>query len=128
MNTLTLGQKLSRRSAAAALAAIMLAAPAVSLAGPKALYHGWIMRGQVLSVDSGKTVLCIGARDNAKVGQELDVIRQTPVPGAKRTEPNFRRENVGKVKITKIFDEHYSEAEVVSGDLKANDTVELERK
>jgi hypothetical protein len=128
MNTITLGQKVSRRSVAVALAAIMLAAPAVSLAGPKAMYHGWIMRGQVMSVEEGKTVLCIGKRDNAKVGQELDVIRQTLVPGAKRTEANYRRENVGKVKITKIFDEHYSEAEVVSGDLKVNDTVELERK
>lgn len=128
MNTIALSQKTSRRSVALLLAALILSAPAVSLAGPKAIYHNWIMRGQILSVEEGKTIICIGKSDRAKVGQELDVIRQVLIPGAKRTDPNFRRENVGKVKITKIFDEHYSEAEVVSGDLKTNDTVELERK
>ena len=128
MNTIALSQKTSRRSVALLLAALILSAPAVSLAGPKAVYHSWIMRGQILSVEEGKTVICIGKRDRAKVGQVLEVIRQSAAVSGSPRAPAFTPVNVGQVRITKIFDEHYSEAEVVSGDLKANDTVELERK
>lgn len=128
MNTRIPSSSSSRRSVILVLAAALLAAPTLSLAGPQSLYHSWVMRGQVLSQESGKVVLCIGKHDNAEVGQELEVIRQSVVPGAKRTEPNIRRETVGKVKISRIFDEHYSEAEVIQGEPKVNDTVELERR
>ncbi len=127
MNTPTSSRSFSRRSGVLVLAAALLAVPTLSIAGPQTLYHSWVMRGQVLSQESGKVVLCIGKRDNAEVGQELEVIRQSVVPGAKRTEPNIRRETVGKVRINRIFDEHYSEAEVIQGEPKVNDTVELER-
>ena len=127
MNTPMSSRSSSRRSVVLVLAAALLAAPTFSLAGPQTLYHSWIMRGQVLSQESGKVVLCIGKRDNAEVGQELEVIRQSVIPGAKRTYPNIRRETVGKVRINRIFDEHYSEAEVIQGEPKVNDTVELER-
>ena len=127
MNTPTSSRSFSRRSGVLVLAAALLAVPTLSIAGPQTLYHSWVMRGQVLSQESGKVVLCIGKRDNAEVGQELEVIRQSVVPGAKRTEPNIRRATVGKVRINRIFDEHYSEAEVIQGEPKVNDTVELER-
>ncbi|MDO8418294.1 MAG: hypothetical protein Q7S87_19165 [Agitococcus sp.] len=128
MNTIALSQKTSRRSVALLLAALILSAPAVSLAGPKAVYHSWIMRGQILSIEEGKTVICIGKHDRAKVGQVLEVIRHSASVAGGNRAPALARVNVGQVRITKIFDEHYSEAEVVSGDLKTNDTVELERK
>lgn len=87
--------------------------------------HKYLMRGQVLEVEDKSLVLCIGTADGAEVGQELDVVRhersQTP---PKAAGPNFRRERVGKVRITRIFDEHYAEANVLEGDVRPHDMVE----
>lgn len=90
--------------------------------------HGWIMRGQVLSLDNGVATVCIGMRDGAKVGQVLDVqhitVRQTSNPHS--VGPTYTRADVGKVKITELFDEHYARAQVVAGNPSVNDVVELE--
>jgi hypothetical protein len=87
--------------------------------------HKYLMRGQVLEVENKTLVLCIGTADGAEVGQELDVVRheRSQIP-PKATGPNFRREKVGKVRITMIFDEHYAEASVLEGDVRPHDMVE----
>lgn len=133
MNTLHLNNTSRRHTlkllAAAALGGLMLTAPVAASAeqSTPGIKHSWFMRGQVLSAENGKGVICIGKRDNAKVGQILNVVRQTPVASGPRSS-GFRPVDVGLVKITSIIDDHYSEYEVVKGEPQVNDTVELERK
>jgi len=66
--------------------------------------------------------ICIGTRDGAKVGQELDIYN---IISVSKTRPTFQREHVGKVKITEIVDEHFAKAKVISGKAEKNDIVEL---
>ena len=90
--------------------------------------HGWIMRGQVLTVDAGVATVCIGTRDGAKVGQVLGVERITVKPpvSPKSGNPTISRSDAGRVKIIELFDEHYARAQVVAGSPAVNDVVELE--
>ncbi len=91
-------------------------------------HHRYMMQGQVLSVDGRTLMVCIGDRDGAQVGQVLDVVRHVQRPlSPKSSTPIFGREEVGVVRVASILDEHYSTAEVLKGDPKVNDTVELER-
>ena len=90
--------------------------------------HEYIMRGQVLSVDGDALEVCIGERDGAEVGQVLNVVRHTKKTGSpKAGSHQYKREDIGKVRITSLFEEHYANATVVSGEPLVNDTVELER-
>jgi hypothetical protein len=97
----------------------------VSMAG---VYHGHIMKGSVLEVNGDTATICIGTADGAKVGQELTVYKfekkekQTETGGGP-----FDRIKTGKVKITKIFDEHMANAKVLSGTVEANNIVELKK-
>lgn len=115
----------SRRSVIAALGGLLLAGSVN--AGP--VYHKLVMQGQVLSVDGNALVVCIGKSDGAEVGQELNLVRHVRDSASpKAGGPGFRREAIGKVRIAKIFNEHYASAEVVQGSARENDMVELERK
>lgn len=133
MNTLARSPMHSRRSLKVVLAALlstfMFALPVTASAekSKSSIYHSWIMRGQVLSAEAGKGIICIGKRDKAKVGDVLTVIRQTPVNAGPRAS-GFRPVEVGQVRVTSITDDHYSEYEVVKGEPQVNDTVELVRK
>lgn len=91
-------------------------------------YHKYIMRGQVLEVNDNTAYLCIGSSDGASVGQELAVFKygRMPTP-AKSSEPRYKREEIGKVKIVEIVDEHYAKANVLTGEIKANYVVELKK-
>lgn len=90
--------------------------------------HEYIMRGQVLSVDGSTLTVCVGERDGAQVGQLLDVVRHVRrTQSPKASGPDFKREDVGQVRIASLFDAHYATAEIVKGQPEVNDTVELER-
>ena len=90
--------------------------------------HEYIMRGQVLSIDGDSVEVCVGERDGAEVGQVLDVVRHTKrTQSPKASGPDYRREEIGKVRITSLFDEHYANATVVDGQPVVSDTVELQR-
>lgn len=91
-------------------------------------YHKYIMRGQILEVNDNIAYLCIGSSDGAIVGQELAVFKygRMPTP-AKSSEPRYKREEIGKVKIVEIVDEHYAKANVLAGEIKANYVVELRK-
>ncbi len=90
--------------------------------------HEYIMRGQVLSIDGDSVEVCVGERDGAEVGQVLDVVRHTKRnQSPKASGPDYRREEIGKVRITSLFDEHYANATVVNGQPVVSDTVELQR-
>lgn len=87
------------------------------------VYHGVYMKGSIIhTVDAG-IYLCIGSKDGAAVGQELDVYKITFTGQPKA--PSFKREKIGKVKIAEIVDEHFATAVVISGKAEKNDIVEL---
>ena len=85
------------------------------------VYHGFLMKGSIIEASDSDVYLCIGAKDGASVGQELDVYKVIAVT---RARPTFRREHTGKVKITEIIDEHFAKATVISGKAEKNDIVE----
>jgi hypothetical protein len=89
--------------------------------------HKYIMRGQVLEVTGNEAYLCIGSKDGAQVGQEYTVYRfvKVPNPNTKSPVPYFRREEIGKLKIMEIVDEHMATAKTITGKIQANDVVEL---
>lgn len=134
MNTLVHTNMFSGRSLnvmlAALLSTFMFVLPVTASAekSGSSVYHSWIMRGQVLSAEDGKGIICIGKRDKAKAGDILTVIRQTPVTTGGPRATGFRPVEVGQVKVTRIVDDHYSEYEVIKGEPMVNDTVELTRK
>ena len=105
---------------------MLLALAGSANAAESGFKHEVLMRGQILEADANSLVVCVGTRDGAEVGQVLDVIRHTRVlhqhksPGSR-----FKRETVGSVRIASLFDEHYATAEMVDGEAKVNDTVEL---
>lgn len=108
---------------------LLIALSSSTQASEGSFRHDVLMRGQILENEAGTLVVCVGTKDGAEVGQVLNVIRH--IRGAhqhKSSTPRFRREAVGSVRITKVFDEHYAIAEVVEGEAQVNDTVELSRR
>ena len=87
-------------------------------------YHAHIMKGSIIEASGSEVYLCIGSKDGASVGQELDVYE---IIQTKPTPTFFRRVHTGKVKITEIVDEHFAKATVISGKAEKNDIVELVR-
>lgn len=106
--------------ALAFMAATPIAAP-VFAAG---IGHSFIMRGQVVDMTEGVPTICVGKADGAKVGQTLQVVRVSSLPGT-RAGAQFRREDVAKVRITEIVDDHFARATIVSGKPERHDIVEL---
>ncbi len=107
------------------LSVFLLSACAITTPAPS-VYHNTMMRGQILSLEGNVGVICIGKNDNAAVGQVLEVVRHKPrTAGGMRRAKTFERITVGKVKIASIVDDHYSDVEVISGDVRETDTVEL---
>ena len=88
------------------------------------VYHGFIMKGSIIEASGSDVYLCIGSKDGASVGQELDVYK---ILQRRSKATVFRREHTGKVKITEIIDEHFAKATVISGKAEKNDIVELVR-
>jgi hypothetical protein len=90
------------------------------------MYHGSLMKGSILEKEDSSVYLCIGKKDGAKVGQELDVYRvKTIMTAAKPPATRMERDLVGKVRITEVIDEHFARAVVVSGSMQKNDIVSL---
>ncbi len=85
-------------------------------------YHGYLMKGSIIEASNSEVYLCIGSKDGASVGQELDVYKIIRVT---RARPTYRQEYAGKVKITEIIDEHFAKATVISGKAEKDDIVEL---
>jgi hypothetical protein len=84
--------------------------------------HEYLMRGQVLEVKDGTAYLCLGSEEGAKVGQVFTVRRYVRMGLQKQSQ--YRIDRVGTVKITEV-ETHMAWAKIVTGDIKANDVVEL---
>ena len=98
-------------------------------AGLETVVHKYIMRGQVLEVVDSTAYLCVGSQDGAQVGEEFTVYRfdRIPNPNPKVSAPMFKKQEIGKVKITEIVDEHMANAKILSGKVKVNDVIEAHR-
>ena len=108
-------------SVMAAVSLIVLTACATM---DKEVRHGFFMKGSVLETYDSEVYLCIGKKDGARVGQELDVIKITS-SGHPKAGLVFKREKTGKVRISEIIDEHFAKAVVISGKAEKNSIVEL---
>ena len=125
LNSLSAQRMRARLGTVAALLCLALS----GCASTSPAYHDYIMQGQVLSIDGKQLVVCVGERDGAKTGQVLNVVRHVPNAGSPKSSlPNFRREDVGKVRIVSVFDEHYATAEITQGNPQVGDTAELDSK
>lgn len=94
------------------------------------------MRGSVVAVVDNEAHICIGASDGLKVGDTLIVYRtrqvgRSPLPyGPIRTpaeiERSFRYEKtkIGKVRVTRLFDEHFAAVKLLAGEIDYPDIVE----
>ena len=89
--------------------------------------HTLFMRGSIVHAANDQLVLCIGTADGAQPGQELTVYRVSEHPHGPKGPPMFQRKPVGTVRIDQVIDEHFARASVLSGAVKLNDIVELER-
>ncbi|MBI4768533.1 MAG: hypothetical protein HY787_28735 [Deltaproteobacteria bacterium] len=81
------------------------------------------MKGSIIETWDSTVYLCIGSRDGAAVGQEFDVYKIRTYNTGKT--PVFKRELTGRVRITKIIDEHFAEATAISGKAEKYSIVEL---
>lgn len=91
--------------------------------------HEILMKGQILEVTDNSAYLCIGSKDGAEVGDQFAVYKFTRAenPDSKYAgHPYYKREVVGRIKITDVFDEHMAKANILAGEVKPNYFVELE--
>uniref|UniRef100_UPI0040479630 hypothetical protein n=1 Tax=Rheinheimera sp. TaxID=1869214 RepID=UPI0040479630 len=88
--------------------------------------HKYMMRGQVVESSDNRTLICIGAKHGAEVGQKYSVIRFHERIVLSEGEDPYTIEKVGTVQITKIVNDHFATVKLVSGDVAAKDMVELE--
>ena len=109
------------------LSALVLLLLVVSTSFAGSVQHKYLMKGSVLEATDGTVYLCVGTSDGAKAGQELTVVRFTKTGTNPKGGPMFKKEEVGKVKIQEIVDEHMANAKIISGDAKVNDIVELHK-
>ena len=116
----------TKRTAAAAL--MMLASPIAipTAANAAGMGHSFFMRGSVVDMTNGTPTICIGKADGAKVGQTLDVVRVTSLPGAKGG-TSFRRDDVSQIRINAVVDDDFATATVIKGKVAENDIVELRK-
>ena len=107
--------------------ALVIFVGSLTACGTTQLYHDYLARGQVVGIDNDEVVVCIGSRDGAKAGQELQVYRYIWEGAVEEGDDDYRRETVGTVVITSIVNEHFARAKVSTGDIKKHDTVKLEK-
>lgn len=97
---------------------------ALNCATGSAVYHGYMMKGSVVSASGTEGVICVGSKDGAAVGQTLKAYKITSKTSDKTSK--YVKTEVGSVKITEIVDEHFAKVTSVSGKLEAGNIVEVE--
>jgi hypothetical protein len=103
------------------MAVLMLSSYATAQTG----HHANVMKGSIIEMQDSKIYICIGSRDGAKVGQELDVYNVGAKPMMYNEPLGFKREHTGKIRIVEILDEHFARATLVSGKGERGYIVEL---
>ena len=103
------------------MAVLMISSYATAQTG----YHANVMKGSIIEMQDSKIFICIGSRDGAKFGQELDVYNVGAKPMMYNEPLGFKREHTGKIRIVEILDEHFARATLVSGKAERGYIVEL---
>lgn len=92
------------------------------------MYHKALMKGQVVKVNDGEVVMCIGSREGAKAKDEFRVMRSTfRTDVVEDGESDYELVEVGRVEIVDVVDDHYAVAKVVTGDIQIHDVAERAR-
>lgn len=108
------------------LGGVLLVFSLAGCATTKAFYHTYIMRGTIVDSSPPRVVLCIGRRDGAEVGQELEVYEiEKEYSENPELEDTFTRNLTGKVRITEIFDDHFAKVLIIEGTAVVGSVVEL---
>ncbi len=117
------------------LGGTLLLGALLAACGPvKQSYEKFILRGTIVKKEGAKVTVGIGSADRVKVGQVLQVYRSEG--GGKDTQadgsgystpsrPQTERVMRGKIRITSIVGDTMAEAEIVEGQVEANDLVDL---
>lgn len=113
-------------TALATAIAVMIPLGMPNVAVATGIGHTLFMRGTIVGMTNGVATICVGRADGATVGQTLNVVRVKTVSGGKGS-GSFRREDVAKLRIDAIVDDHFARASVTSGNPAKNDLVELRR-
>ena len=87
-------------------------------------HHSAFMRGSIIESMVSDGYLCVGSADGAQVGQEMDVFRVDSKFDHKSGQWNFTKVHTGNIRITKIVDEHFAKARVISGTVAKNQIAE----
>ncbi|HEX9657065.1 MAG TPA: hypothetical protein VGB89_09175 [Bacteroidota bacterium] len=94
------------------------------------------MRGSVVAILDGEAHICIGSHDGLRVGDTLAVYRTRQVgfptvpygpewsSGEIERSYRYEKTKVGKVRVIRIFDEHFAAVEVLAGEVDYPDIVE----
>jgi hypothetical protein len=90
----------------------------------QSIYHRYITKGRVVSVNGNEGVICIGSKDGAQVGQ-IWRTSELKIQGTGKTS-KFIWVPVGSVKILEIVDEHYARVSVIAGKLEIDYVAELQ--
>ena len=107
---------------------LLLASTVLAAGGCASLrraYHNYVMRGSIVEKSADEVVICIGAKEGAAVGQELEVVEFRQEPNKMSKGMHFEKYSVGKIRITEVFDEHFARARIVEGKAEKSDVVEL---
>ncbi len=97
---------------------------ALNCATGSGVYHGYMMKGSVVSATGNEGVICIGSKDGATVGQTLKAYKVTAKTSDKTSK--YIKSETGSVKITEIVDEHFAKVTAVTGKLETGNIVEVE--
>lgn len=93
------------------------------------IYHKAVMRGQIVAVDEDQVTICIGRQQGAKTGDEFRVKRSVFRQGVVEDgESDFELVEVGRIKVSRVIDDHYARAKVINGSIKLNDIGEKTNK
>lgn len=76
--------------------------------------HSNLMKGSIIEMQDYNIYICIGSRDGAKVGQELDIYVGAK-PMIYKGPPSFERKHMGNIRIVETLDEHFARAILISG-------------
>ncbi len=100
---------------------------ALSACSGSQIYHGQLMRGQVVGIDRDEVVVCIGSEDGAEPGQELQVYRYFWEGAMEEGDDDYRVDYVGTVEIKTVVNDHFARAKVSEGEVRENDMVEFKK-
>lgn len=90
----------------------------------QSIYHRYITKGKVMSVNGNEGVICVGNKDGAQVGQ-IWRTSKLEIKGTGKTSKHIWVP-VGSIKILEIVDEHYAKVSVVDGKLETDYVAELQ--